>query len=101
MKQYSQELKEQVINECREVGNIALVARRHEVSRFTVYSWMRASRKNGCVKPLPKAKDPRVRELEKRLEIVSTENDRLKRLVAEKELELAILKELTAKVNPR
>ena len=101
MKQYSQELKEQVINECREVGNIALVARRHEVSRFTVYSWMRAGRKNGCVKPLPKARDPRVRELEKRLEAVSTENDRLKRLVAEKELELAILKELTTKVNPR
>ena len=101
MKQYSQELKEQVINECREVGNIALVARRHEVSRFTVYSWMRASRKTGCIKPLPKTKDPRVRELEKRLEIVSTENDRLKRLVAEKELELAILKELTVKVNPR
>ena len=101
MKQYTQELKEQILNECREVGNVALVARRHEISRNTIYGWIGASRKIGSTRPLPRTKDHRVKELEKRLEAVSTENDRLKRLVAEKELELAILKELTAKANPR
>ncbi|MGI9952158.1 hypothetical protein V3F56_07315 [Moorellaceae bacterium AZ2] len=40
-------------------------------------------------------------ELEKRLKAVSTENDRLKRLLAEKELELAIFRELRDRVNPR
>jgi len=39
--------------------------------------------------------------MEKHLKEVSTENDRLKRLIAEKELELAILRELRDKVNPR
>lgn len=51
-----------------------------------------ARRKNGSIKSLPKAKGQRLNELEKRLKMVSTENDRLKRLLAEKELELAILR---------
>jgi len=43
----------------------------------------------------------RTSEPEKRLEEVSSENDQLKRIVAEKELELAILRELRDKTNPR
>lgn len=39
--------------------------------------------------------------MEKRLKEVSTENDRLKRLLADKELELAILRELRDIQNPR
>lgn len=53
------------------------------------------------VRPRPRSKDVRISELEKRPESVSPENDRLKRLVAEKELELAILSELGGRVNPR
>ena len=37
--------------------------------------------------------------MEKQLKEVSKRNDRLKRLIAEKELELAILRELRDKVN--
>ena len=58
-------------------------------------------RKRGSVTPLPKDKDNRVKELEHRLNTVSTENDRLKKIVAEKELELLILRELRDRVNPR
>lgn len=36
-KQYTEEFKEQSIKECQEVGNIALVARRHDVSPTTIY----------------------------------------------------------------
>jgi len=39
--------------------------------------------------------------MEKQLKEVSTENDRLKRLIAEKELELSILRELRDLANPR
>jgi hypothetical protein len=39
--------------------------------------------------------------MEKQLKEVSTENDRLKRLLAEKELQLAILKDLMDCKNPR
>lgn len=101
MQQYSDEFKEQVLAECEQVGNAALVARRHQISENTIYTWMRNRRKNGSVKALPKSQASRLEELEKRLKLVSTENERLKRLVAEKELELAILKELKERVNPR
>jgi len=39
--------------------------------------------------------------MEKQLKEVSKRNDRLKRLIAEKEVELAILRELRDKVHPR
>ena len=41
----------------------------------------------------------RLIEVEKSLETLGQENDRLKRIVAEKELELAILREIRDKVN--
>ena len=100
-KRYDQEFKEQIIRECQEVGNAALVARRHGLSKNTVHNWLKASRRNGSVVPLPKNKEQRLREAERRLEELSRENDRLKRIVAEKELELAILKELRDLANPR
>lgn len=52
-KRYGQEFKEQIIRECQEVGNAALVARRHGISKNTVHSWLQASRRNGSVVPLP------------------------------------------------
>ena len=100
-KRYDQGFKEQIIRECQEVGNAALVARRHGLSKNTVHNWLKASRRNGSVVPLPKNKEQRLREAERRLEELSRENDRLKRIVAEKELELAILKELRDLANPR
>lgn len=100
-KRYDQEFKEQIIRECQEVGNAALVARRHGLSKNTVHNWLKTSRRNGSVVPLPKNKEQRLREAERRLEELSRENDRLKRIVAEKELELAILKELRDLANPR
>jgi transposase-like protein len=100
-KRYDQGFKEQIVRECQEVGNAALVARRHGLSKNTVHNWLKASRRNGSVVPLPKDKEQRLREAERRLEELSRENDRLKRIVAEKELELAILKELRDLANPR
>lgn len=99
MKRYDSAFKEQVIGKYLEVGNIALVARRHGLSKNTVDSWISASRRAGSVRPLSKGREAHISDLEKRLETVSTENDRLKRLVAEKELELAILRELRDRVK--
>jgi len=77
------------------------VARRHGLSKNTVHSWLQATRRNGSVIPLPKDKEQRLIEAENRLETLGRENDRLKRIVAEKELELAILRELRDQVNPQ
>jgi transposase-like protein len=35
-RQYSDEFKEQILKECQETGNVALVARRHEISPNTI-----------------------------------------------------------------
>ncbi|HPT62565.1 MAG TPA: transposase, partial [Bacillota bacterium] len=67
----------------------------------TIYTWMRAARRRGSTEALSRDLKSRTAELEKRLAKVSNENDQLKRLLAEKELELAILRELRDKANPR
>ena len=35
-KDYTQEFKEQILRECQEVGNVAVVARRHNISPNTI-----------------------------------------------------------------
>lgn len=100
-KRYSDEFKEQVVKEYEEIGNAALVARRHEISKQTVYAWIKAKKKNRSVKPLPREQLARLEEAERRLTTVSEESHQLTLLLAEKELELAILRELRDKVNPR
>ena len=99
--QYSDELKKQVVEECRQIDNISLVARRHEISKSTVYSWVRKARKTGSVKSLPKEQKKKLKEAKKRLNKLGNENDQLKKLLAEKELELAILRDLRDQSNPQ
>lgn len=98
---YSDEFKDQILEECRQVGNVALVARRHEIFPNTIYTWIKTARKKGSIKPLPRDKEKQYKEMARRLEKVSTENDQLKILLAEKEIELAVLRDLRDKVNPQ
>lgn len=100
-RQYSDEFKQQILEECRQIGNASLVARRHQISKSTVHGWMRAEGKRGSTEPLPRDEQKRLKEIEKRLGKLSQENDQLKRLVAEKELELAVLRDLRDSVNPQ
>jgi len=99
-RRYSSEFKEQIVKECREIGNTALVARRHNIAKGTIYSWVRRARKNGSFKSLPKDKTKRIKETTKRLNKLSNENDQLKKILAEKELELAVLRDLRDESNP-
>lgn len=100
-KRYSNEFKEMLIKECQETGNVALVARRHEISANTIHTWLRKKRSTGQVKSLPRKNSDYQKAIEKQLREVSTQNDQLKRLLADKELELAILRELRDMQNPR
>lgn len=70
-KQYSDELKEEIIKECQETGNVAIVARRHNISSNTIHTWLKKYRKTGSVKTLPKAGNDRNKALEKQLQEVS------------------------------
>ena len=100
-RKYSDEFKEQIIRECQETGNIAIVARRYEMSPNTIHTWIRKYRQRGSVKPLPRKESARAKAIEQRLKEISLQNDQLKRLLADKELELAILREIRDLKNPQ
>ena len=50
---------------------------------------------------LPRKEVARTKAMEQRLQEVSSQNDQLKRLLADKELELAILREIRDLKNPQ
>ncbi|MEA4882845.1 MAG: transposase [Clostridia bacterium] len=93
--------RKQIVDECEEVGNISLVCRRHGLARGTVGRWIRRQRATGTQKGLPKDTRNMMAEISQEMRHVSNENAVLRRLVADKDVENAILKELLEKANPR
>lgn len=93
-RKYSVEYKYQVVKEAMEVGNGSLVARKYEISADLVNRWVREHKKarNPFSALTPINLDP------KRLE---NENEKLKKLLGEKELEIEILRDLLKKNNPQ
>ena len=78
--------EEQMVKILREadVGSVAEVAKKHGISDQTIYLWRK---RFGQLEP---ADVKRLRQLEQ-------ENARLKKLVAERDLDIEILKEVAAK----
>ena len=76
MKQYSLEFRSQLVKEANETRNIAMVARKHNLSVQTVYAWIRKSRA-----PQGPESRSRIHELEKELESSRLENEILKELL--------------------
>jgi transposase-like protein len=97
----SEAFRSQIVEECFEVGNIALVCRRHGLSPNTVYRWVRRYKATGAARTLPRETEEKMWEMSNSLEDLGKENAMLKKLLAEKEVENAILKELIEKVNPK
>lgn len=80
------ETKSQVLCEVHETGNASLVARRHQVKLETVRRWVHEAK----------------REVHPDLDALSLadENERLKRLLGDKDLQIAILQDLPKKRDP-
>jgi transposase len=100
---YTKDLKNEIIREVQEVGNVSLVARRHGISKSTIFTWIKASEKKDEIKVKPGRK-PLIEgnnNLENELNEVTNENDTLKKLLGEKDLEIQILKDLIKKANPQ
>ena len=93
--------RKQIVDECEAVGNIALVARRHGLSRGTVDRWIRQQRTSGTQKTLPKDARGKIAEMNREMRRLGSENMVLRRLVADKDVENAILRELLEKASPR
>ena len=97
-KAYSDEFKEQLLREVDETGNMTLVARNHNIPSTTVNTWIKR-RKNTSKSSSsrgPKSSSFNSNNFNKQVE---KENDTLKKLLGEKDLEIAILKDLLKKTN--
>lgn len=62
MKRYPAEFIEQVLREVKEVGNVALVCRRHGLKHPTVHNWIHKTKNKGKI-----AEQRRNRELERKI----------------------------------
>jgi transposase-like protein len=102
-KTFTTELKEEILREVKEVGNVSLVSRRHGISKSTIFTWIKNSNNKDEIKVKPgrKALVEGENGLESELTEVTKENDQLKKLLGEKDLEIAILRDLIKKSNPQ
>ena len=92
---YSAEYKQQIVKEVMETGNATLVARKHDLVAGTVTRWVRESKQSN--NPIVSSNYSNNKDSNS----LSKENDQLKKLLGEKDLEIAILRDLLKKTNPQ
>lgn len=80
-KAYSDEFKEQVLKEVEETGNVTLVARNHGIPSTTINTWIKKNSNNAISSKGPKSSN-------------FNSNNYNKEIEKEKDLEIAILKDL-------
>jgi transposase-like protein len=103
-KRYSPEFKLKVVKEAIETGNGAMVARKHELNPNMVNRWVRTYKVVGEKNFLDgktslKNRTTAIYSEQEYKEIVK-ENEKLKKLLGEKDLEIEILRDLLKKTNP-
>jgi transposase len=103
-RKYSADFKMQIVRECLETGNVAIVARKHELHANVVARWVRQYKENGEVKasrgkPNQMTQEEQHQVMQENVQLAS-ENEQLKKLLGEKDLEIAILRDLVKKKNP-
>jgi transposase-like protein len=76
VKRYQKELREQILKEIKDTGNMALVARNHGINYHTVVSWVDSERKAPV-----KTQKREIKALEARLKDAELENRILKELL--------------------
>ncbi len=71
---YSNEFKEQVVKEISEVGNIALVCRKHSLKPSTVNSWLnlRRNKVQHADKKQSREFQKRIKDLELQVEVLTS-----------------------------
>lgn len=104
-RKYSTQFKQQIVNECAETSNVALVARKHELNVSIVRRWIRQANQDGG-KIAGKARGvathvtpDEFRQLHSEREQLVSENEKMKKALGEQALEIAILRDLLKKAN--
>jgi transposase-like protein len=100
-KVYTKEFKEMILQEVNETNDVAQVARRHDLSTNSVYNWRKQARHKAWDVTDPTAKKtavytPTAQEFKE----LESENGQLKQILGEKDLEIAILRDLVKKSQP-
>lgn len=98
---YTKEFKEMILQEVNESNDTAQVARRHNISPKTIYSWKKQLEHKAWKQTAPGAKKtvtytPTANEFKE----LETQNGQLKTLLGEKDLEIAILRDILKKSQP-
>jgi len=103
-KKYSPEFKLKVVKEAIETGNNSLVARNHQLGSSMVSRWVRqykaVGENNFLTGKTPNKEWNNKPFTEKEKKELTQENDRLKKLLGEKDLEIEILRDLLKKTDP-
>ena len=100
-KRYPKEFKDQLVQETAEIGNAAQVAKRHEVNLKSLYRWISQSKHKAWQTTSAKAKKTAVYiPSHQEFKQLENENDKLKKILGEKDLEIAILRDLVKKQTP-
>jgi transposase-like protein len=99
-KQYSSEMKMQIVKEAMETGNASIVARRYEVAPSLVARWARCYKRYGVFYPQKGGPGTNGSGIPPDHKKITKENEQLKKLLGEKDLEIAILRDLLKKTNP-
>ena len=101
-RRHSAETKLKVVKEVLETGNAALVAIRHDLSSSMVSKWVRQYKQyvEAAFKGNNKGNEQLVGYTDKDYRKLEDENERLKKILGEKDLEVAILRDLLKKQNP-
>lgn len=98
-RRHSMETKLKVVKEVLETGNASLVARRYDLSSSMVSKWVRKYKQYGdtAFNESSKRNGELIEYTNKNHRKLENENERLKKILGEKELEVAILRDLLKK----
>ena len=100
-RRYPKELKDQILRETEEVGNAVPVAKKHGIDVKVIYRWKKESKHKAWDNAPSEAK--KVTEYlpsPKEFRQLEEENEKLKSLLGEKDLEIAIIRDLLKKRHP-
>lgn len=96
-RKYDTEFKIRVAREAIETGNSTVVARRFEIAPVVVSRWVRSYKANGFSAFDVTKKSNAHQDHNLQLHQVEQENEQLKKILGEKDLEIAILRDLVKK----
>ena|GEM_PF-240378 len=91
-KKYEPEFKQKIVKEALETGNCSIVGRKHSISSSIVARWVREYKRNNESAGIDKNQLINYDTLD--IKNIEKENESLKKLLEEKDLEIAILRDL-------